>query len=108
VVVNSNGKNFFATLLPNDILVEVFVQIMRFEKMLEVFALFLGPLFHHDFIAKLNTLVADVDAGSGNQFFDFFLTFPAERTAIISGGCTFLCHKALFRRVGIECSLNSN
>jgi hypothetical protein len=74
---------------------------MRFKKMLEVFALFLGPIFHHDFIAKLNTLVTNVDAGSGNQFFDFFLAFPAERASIISG-CTFLCHKALFKRVGIE------
>ena len=63
--------------------------------MLEVFALFLGPFFHHNFIAKLNTFVAYVDAGSGNQFFDFFLTFPAKRTAVVSGGRTFLCHKAL-------------
>ena len=63
--------------------------------MFEVFALFLSPLLHHDLITQLDALVTDINCGACDQLFNFFLTFATERTTVISGSRTFLCHSVL-------------
>ena len=51
MIVNCNGKNFFTALLINNVLIKMTVNFFWLQQMLEVFTLFLGPFFHHDFIA---------------------------------------------------------
>jgi hypothetical protein len=84
MVVDGNGQNFFAFFLSDNVLVQMLENFPGFQEMFEVFAFFLSPFFNHDLIAKLNTFVADVNCGPGNEFFDFFLAFGAERTSVIT------------------------
>ena len=95
MVVNGDGQNLFAAFLADDVLVEVFENFLGFEQVLEVFALLLSPLLHHDFIAQLDTLVTDVNRGARDQLFNFLLAFAAEGATVISGSGTFLCHSCL-------------
>jgi hypothetical protein len=95
MIVNGNGKNFFAALLINNVLIKMTVNFFGLEQMLKVITLFLSPFFHHDFIAQLNAFITDIDARSSDQLLDFFLTLTTKGTTVIPGGCAFLCHKVL-------------
>lgn len=70
MVMNSNRKDSFRALLTNHIIVEDFLDFCRAGNALDrpddiIFLHFLGD----DVIAQGNTLVADVNVRTGNQFF---------------------------------------
>jgi hypothetical protein len=79
--MNGNGKDFFSTLLPNDILVEHTLNFCRFwhgRNGRE--GIFLVPLFSNDIIAQVNTFITDVDGRASDEFTHFVLAFATEGT----------------------------
>jgi hypothetical protein len=92
MIVDGNGKDALATVLADNILVQVFVDVLGFGQMLEVFALLLRPLLDHDLVAQFDTLVTNVNRGTSDKLLDFFLSFAAERTPVITSRYAFFSH----------------
>ena len=53
----------------------------------------LGQLLLDDLVAEIDALVADVDAGAGDQFLDLLLALPAERALQQVTAVTDACHE---------------
>jgi len=80
VVVNGYGQDLLGRLLPNDVVVEEIVYLFWFGQILELEVGRFGEFLFDDLIAEIDALIADVDAGPGDQFLDLLLRLAAERT----------------------------
>jgi hypothetical protein len=87
MVVNGDGEHFFGVLLADDEFIE-FGQDRRRVGDLEA-GFFRGSFafrgcatefLFKDVLADVDALVADIDAGAGDQFFDLGVALSAERT----------------------------
>src|SRR5207244_7014637 len=78
VVVHRDREDLLRVLLPDDVVAQVLVDLTGFRKLVEAHLRALGELFLDDLVAEIDALVADVDAGAGDELLDLLLTLPAE------------------------------
>ncbi|CBE69230.1 protein of unknown function [Candidatus Methylomirabilis oxygeniifera] len=78
VVVNGNRKALFGPVLTDDILVQDRFNLGRFGEFAQTLPFFFLPFLRDDVVAQLDTLIADVDRGTGDQLPDVILTFSAK------------------------------
>src|SRR5262245_147816 len=79
VVVDGDGQDLLRLLLPDDVVVEVLVDLTRLREVVELDLRALRQLLLDDLVAEIDALVADVDAGTGDELLDLLLALPAER-----------------------------
>jgi hypothetical protein len=78
VVVDGNRERPLGRLLPDDVLVQDRVDLLRLGERLELEARRGRQLLVDDLVAEIDALVADVDAGAGDQLLDLPLGLPTE------------------------------
>src|SRR5262249_20115383 len=82
MVVNSDGKRLFGVVLANAMQIKVALDVGRLGHVLNrsgrCLARFRNEFLIEDVLAKNDTVVANVDAGPGNQLFDFGMGFSTE------------------------------
>src|SRR3954467_5115776 len=80
VVVDGDRQDLLRGVLPDHVLLEERVDLLRLRQLLELELRGLRELFLDDLVAEIDALVADVHAGTGDELLDLLLRFPAERT----------------------------
>ena len=78
VVVDRDGERALRLLLRDDVVVQHGVDVARAREVVEVERRRGGELLVDDLVAEIDALVADVDAGAGDQLLDLALALPAE------------------------------
>src|SRR5205823_3577966 len=78
VVVDGDGEGAFGLLLADDVVVEELVDLLRPRQVVEIEVRGSGELLVDDLVTEVDALVADVDAGAGDQLLDLPLTLAAE------------------------------
>jgi hypothetical protein len=78
VVVDGDGQRPLGALLPDYVFVEDLVDLLRLRQVLELEGGRSGELLVDDLVTEVDALVADVDAGAGDQLFDLALRLAAE------------------------------
>jgi hypothetical protein len=91
VVVDGDGEDLLALLLPDHVVVEELVDLAGLGELLQLQLGGLGELLLDDLVAEVDALVADVHAGAGDELLDLFLALSAER-ALEEVRLSKLCH----------------
>ncbi len=78
VVVDRDGEDLLRLLLADHVVVQVLVDLTRLRELVELHFRALRQLFFDDLVAEIDALVADVDAGTGDELLDLLLALPAE------------------------------
>jgi hypothetical protein len=78
VVVDRYRERALGLLLADDVVVEDVVDLSRLRQVLELEGGWSGELLVDDLVAQIDALIADVDAGAGDQLLDLPLRLPAE------------------------------
>jgi hypothetical protein len=71
------------------------VDLLRLREVLQLEARRSGQLLVDDLVAEIDALVADVDAGPGDQFLDLALGLPAETAEKLFVGVGGTCQRSL-------------
>ena len=69
MIVNGDGQDFFAHLLPDNVLVEMFVYVLGFQEVLKILVFFLRPFLHHDFIAQFDAFITNINGWDRRSVF---------------------------------------
>jgi hypothetical protein len=80
VVVDGHRERALRRLLSYDVLLQYRVDLLRLRQVLEVERRGAGELLVDDLVTEIDALVADVDAGAGDQLLDLPLGLAAEAT----------------------------
>ena len=78
VVVDGDREDPLRLLLGDDVVVQHRVDVAGAREVVEVERRRSGELLVDDLVAEIDALVADVDAGAGDQLLDLPLALPAE------------------------------
>jgi hypothetical protein len=78
VVVDRDRERALGGVLADDVVVEDVVDLSRLRQVLELEGGWSGELLVDDLVAQIDALVADVDAGAGDQLLDLPLRLAAE------------------------------
>ena len=78
VVVDGDRERALRLLLRDDVVVQDVVDVLRLREVVEVERGRSGQLLVDDLVAEIDALVADVDAGPGDQLLDLPLALAAE------------------------------
>jgi len=78
VVVDRYGERALGLLLADDVLVEDVVDLPRLGEALDVEGRWSRQLLVDDLVTEIDALVADVDAGAGDELLDLALGLAAE------------------------------
>ncbi len=78
MVVDRDRQHALGLLLADHVLVEEGVDLLRGRQLGEGDLFGGGELLFDDLVAEVDALVADVDAGSGDELLDLLLRLPAE------------------------------
>src|SRR6185503_8329990 len=81
--------------LADHVLLEDRVDLARLRQVLEFEAGRSGELLIDDLVTEIDALVADVDAGAGDQLLDLALRLPAEAAEELFVGFGWACHSGL-------------
>ena len=92
MVVDGDREDLLGLLLADDVVVEEGADLARVGEVVEAELARLGELFLDDLVAEVDALVADVDAGTGDQLLDLLLRLAAERALQQLAGVTELGH----------------
>ena len=89
MVVDRNGQRPLGLLLTDDVVVQLRVDLLRARKVVEVERRRSGELLVDDLVAEIDALVADVNAGTGDQLLDLPLRLAAEAAEklLVAFGC---------------------
>ena len=96
MVVDGDGEGLLRGLLADDVLLEEGEDLLRLRQF-ELAGLGLaglGEALFDDLVAELDALVADVDAGPGDELLDLLLALSAEGALEQVGALTDACHRA--------------
>jgi hypothetical protein len=93
VVVDRYGEGALGSVLADDVFVEDVVDLARLGKVLELEGGGCGELFIDDLVAEVDALVADIDAGSGDQLLDLALRLAAEAAEELLVGFGGTCQR---------------
>jgi len=108
VVVDGDGERPLGAFLPDHVLVEDVVDLARLREVLELEGRRSRQLLIDDFVTEIDALVADVDAGSGDQLLDLPLRLAAETAEELlvrfGGTCQRKTPSARFARPAPSCS----
>src|SRR5208282_206938 len=80
MVVNGHREDFFRPLLADYVLVQNILDSSGLGNLRGPCRTFSFVFLGNDVIAELHAFIADINRRTGNQFFDFILTFSAKRT----------------------------
>src|SRR5208282_3580130 len=81
MVVNGHREDFFRPLLADYVLVQNILDSSGLGNLRGPCRTFSFVFLGNDVIAELHAFIADINRRTGNQFFDFILTFSAKRTS---------------------------
>jgi hypothetical protein len=93
VVVDRDGKGALGALLADHVLVEDAVNLPGLGEVLELERRRGGELLVDDLVAEIDALIADVDAGPGDQLLDLTLRLPAEAAEELLVGFGGTCQR---------------
>jgi nucleoside-diphosphate-sugar epimerase len=93
VVVDGYGQGALGAVLSDDVLVQDVVDLARLRKVLELEGGRSGELFIDDLVAEVDALVADIDAGAGDQLLDLALRLAAEAAEELLVGFGGTCQR---------------
>jgi hypothetical protein len=91
VVVDGDREGPLGGVLADDVLVEDSVDLPRLGQRVELERRSGGQLLVDDLVAEIDALVADVDAGAGDQLLDLTLGLPAEGAEELLIGVGWTC-----------------
>jgi hypothetical protein len=91
VVVDGDRQRPLGGVLADDVLVQDRVDLDRLRQRLELEARGRRQLLVDDLVAEIDALVADVDAGAGDQLLDLPLRLPAEAAEKLLVGVGWTC-----------------
>ena len=80
VVVDGDGEGTLGGLLADDVFLQEVEDLAGLGQFEAAQVGYLGEFFFNDLVAEFDALVADVDAGPGNELADLLLALSAERT----------------------------
>ena len=93
VVVDRDGEGLLGVGLTDHVAVEELADLVRLGQLLEQTDLgALGELLLDDLVAEVDALVADVDAGAGDELLDLLLALSAERALQQVAALSDACH----------------
>jgi hypothetical protein len=99
VVVDRDGKRALGALLAHHVLVQDLPDLLRLGEVLQLECRGSGELLIDDLVAEVDALVADIDAGSGDQLLYLSLRLPAEAAEELlvgfGGTCQWNCSLGL-------------
>jgi hypothetical protein len=94
VVVDGDREGPLGGLLTDDILLEDLVDLTRFRQVLQLDPTARrGQLLVDDLVAEVDALVADVDAGPGDQLLDLALRLATEAAEELLVGVGGACQR---------------
>jgi hypothetical protein len=93
VVVDRDREGALCPLLTNHVLLQDVVDLPGLGEVLELEGRRCGELLVDDLVAEIDALVADVDAGSGDQLLDLSLRLPAEAAEELLVGFGGTCQR---------------
>jgi hypothetical protein len=94
VVVYGNGEDSLGTILPHHVLIKVVFDFGRFLQLRRYFFLSLFPILRNDVVAEVDTFIANVDGGTGDELTHFVTAFPAKRASQVPINLFLLSHAA--------------
>jgi len=94
VVVDGNGESALRALLADDVLVQDVVDLLWLGKILELEGLRRSELLVDDLVTEIDALIADVDAGAGDELLDLSLRFAAEAAQELLVGVGWACQRS--------------
>jgi hypothetical protein len=93
VVVDRYGESALGAVLADDVFVQNVVDLARLRKILELEGRRSGELLIDDLVAEVDALVADIDAGAGDQLLDLPLRLAAEAAEELLVGFGGTCQR---------------
>jgi hypothetical protein len=106
VVVDGDRERPLGGLLPDDVLLQDRVDLPGLRQVLQLEARGRGELLVDDLVAEIDALVADVDAGAGDQLLDLALRLAAEAAEELLVRVGWTCQRSLLSR-GLRCAVRS-
>jgi hypothetical protein len=95
MVVDGDGEGSLGGFLANDVLLQGIEDLPRLGQLKGAEVRYLGQLLFNDFVAQVNALITDVDAGAGNELADLLLAFSTERALEQIGALTNASHNSV-------------
>lgn len=80
MVVDGDGEGPLGGLLADHVFLQEVENFAGLGQLKASQVSYFGEFFFNDLVAEFNALVADVDAGPGNELADLLLALSAERT----------------------------
>jgi hypothetical protein len=93
VVVDGDRERALRPLLADHVLVQHVVDLARLREVLQLEGRRSGELLVDDLVAEIDALVADVDAGAGDQLLDLALRLAAEAAEELLVGFGGTCQR---------------
>ena len=93
MVVDRDGQRALGALLADDVLVQDVIDLTGLRQALELEGRRGGELLVDDLVAEIDALVADVDAGAGDQLLDLALRLAAEAAEELLVGFGGTCQR---------------
>ena len=92
VVVDGDGEGPLGGLLADDVFLQEVEDLAGLGQLEAPQVSYFGECFFNDLVAEFNALVADVDAGPGDQLLDLLLALPTEGALQQVASVTDTCH----------------
>src|SRR6266508_500302 len=109
VVVHRHREGLLGHVLADDVLVQEVVDLPRLREFGQADVGALVELLLDDLVAEIDALVADVDAGAGDQLLHLLLALSAERALEQVAAIPYACHldSSLLSRTRVDCTTHA-